>query len=147
MIKVRQTTINDLNEIAELFNKYRQFQGEKNDLNASRKFIQERIEQNESTLFIAETDIKAVGFAQLYPMFSSVSLSRVFILNDLFVCESSRRKGVAKELLNKVEAFAFSNNASRVTLNVARDNEKGQALYKAANWEQDEQFYQFHRFA
>ena len=147
MIKVRQTTISDLSEVSEIFNKYRQFQGEKNDLIASRQFINERFEHSESTIFIAENGSKIVGFAQLYPLFSSVSLSRVFILNDLYVCESVRRRGVAKELLKSVEEFAFSKNASRVTLNVAIDNVKGQALYKAANWKQDEQFYMFHRFA
>ena len=109
MIKIRQATITNLHKVAEIFNDYRQFQGEKSDLMACSQFIEDRFNQNESIIFLAEDEAKAVGFAQLYPLFSSVSLSRVYILNDLFVNESARRKGVAKELLNSVEAFSFSN--------------------------------------
>ena len=146
MINVRQTTISDLNEVSDIFNQYRQFQGVEDDLTASKQFIKERYEQKESIIFIAEDGNKPVGIAQLYPMFSSVTLSRVFILNDLYVCKFARKKGVAKALLKNVEDFATANNASRVTLNVAIDNEKAQTLYKSANWKQDDQFYMFHRF-
>lgn len=76
-----------------------------------------------------------------------VSPSRwVFILNDLFVHETARRKGVASELLAAVEAYAWSLNAGRVTLNVARDNTAGQALYEAEGWRQDGQYFMYHRF-
>jgi hypothetical protein len=34
----------------------------------------------------------------------------------------------------------------RVTLNVARDNLPGQALYAARGWRQDAQFHMFHRY-
>lgn len=87
-----------------------------------------------------------LGFAQLYPSFSSVALARVFILNDLFVAEAGRRRGVASALLGAVEAHAWAHGACRVTLNVARDNLEGQALYRSRGWTQDEQFHMFHRF-
>lgn len=92
MINVRQTTISDLNEVSDIFNQYRQFQGVEDDLTASKQFIKERYEQKESIIFIAEDGNKPVGIAQLYPMFSSVTLSRVFILNDLYVCKFRGKK-------------------------------------------------------
>ena len=70
-----------------------------------------------------------LGFAQLYPSFSSTALAGVFILNDLFVHEKVRRKGVACKLLAALEAYAWSEGAARVTLNVAMDNAQAQALY------------------
>jgi GNAT superfamily N-acetyltransferase len=78
--------------------------------------------------------------------YSSVSLSRVFILNDLFVQEAMRRHQVASQLLAAIESYAWSFGASRVTLNVARTNVSAQQVYTARGWKQDEQFFMFHRF-
>ena len=145
-INVRQGVLSDLDELEMLFDKYRQFQGQESDLLAARRFLQERLDHGECVLFMAHALDVPVGFAQLYPSFSSVSLARVFILNDLFVDEAGRRKGVASRLLAEVERYAWSLSAARVTLNVARDNGQGQALYEALGWTRDRQFDMYHRF-
>jgi GNAT superfamily N-acetyltransferase len=145
-ITVRQAVLSDLAELAKLFNEYREFQGEQSDLAAAQQFLKARFNHGESVIFVAEDENLPVGFAQLYPSYSSVSLERVFVLNDLFVHESGRRKGVASELLAAVETYAWSLRAVRVTLNVARTNKSGQALYEAQGWSQDSQFFMYHRF-
>jgi GNAT superfamily N-acetyltransferase len=145
-ISVCQAVLADLEDLTVLFDKYRQFQGQRSDLEAVSVFLSERFDHGESVLFIARDGKVPVGFAQLYPSFSSVSLSRVFILNDLFVHESGRRKGVASRLLSALEAYAWSFDAARVSLNVARDNGSGQELYAARGWAQDQQFFMYHRF-
>ena len=145
-ITVRQAVLSDLEALAKLFNEYREFQGEKSDLAAGQQFLQARFDHGESVIFVAQDQNLPVGFAQLYPSYSSVSLKRVFVLNDLFVHKSGRRKGVATELLAAVEAYAWSLGAVRVTLNVARTNKSGQVLYEAKGWSQDSQFFMYHRF-
>ena len=145
-VTVSQAVLSELAKLATLFNEYRQFQGEASDLGASQEFLRARFNHGESVAFIAHDGEVSVGFAQLYPIYSSVSLKRVFVLNDLFVCESGRRKGVASKLLAAVEAYAWSLSAVRVTLNVAKSNVAGQALYEAQGWSQDSQFFMYHRF-
>lgn len=154
-VTVRQAVVADLDEFAALFDQYRRFQGQPSDLAAARAFLHARFDHGESVLFIAHGAGEAggtgaahepLGFAQLYPIFSSVTLSRAFILNDLFVAEAGRRKGVASALLAALEAHAWSFGAARVTLNVARDNASAQALYRERGWTQDQQFHMFHRF-
>lgn len=145
-VAVRQAVVSDLDELAVLFDQYRQFQGEASDLSAARDFLQARFDHGESVAFVAHLMDSPVGFAQLYPSYSSVSLARVFVLNDLFVQESGRRKGVASKLLAAVESYALSLGAVRVTLNVARDNQHGQALYEALGWSRDRQFHMYHRY-
>jgi GNAT superfamily N-acetyltransferase len=144
-IIVRQAILSDLAELAKLFDKYREFQGQKSDLAAAQRFLQARFDHGESVVFVAHEDVVPVGFAQLYPSYSSVSLERVFLLNDLFVHESGRRKGLASKLLAAVETYAWALGAVRVTLNVARTNEPGQALYEARGWSQDSEFFMYHR--
>ena len=145
-VSVRQALLSDLDHVAPLFDWYRQFQGQASDLPAARDFLRARFDHGESIVFIAEDGGQAVGFAQLYPSFSSVSLARVFVLNDLFVAESGRRKGVATRLLAAIETFAWTLGATRVTLNVARPNTTAQALYQSQGWRQDGQFFMYHRY-
>ena len=145
-IIVRQAVLTDLEQLAALFDQYRQFQGQATDLAAARDFLWARFDHGESIVFLAHDGAQPVGFAQLYPSFSSVALKRVFILNDLFVAAAGRRKGVATHLLAAVEAYAWSLGAVRVTLNVAQANVTAQALYAARGWQQDEQFLMYHRY-
>ena len=145
-ITVRQAVFSDLGELAQLFDQYRVFQGKDSDLSAARAFLKARFDHGESVVFIAYENSLPLGFAQLYPSYSSTSLARVFILNDLFVHEKGRRMGVASKLLAALESYAWSHGAARVTLNVAKDNASGQALYEAKGWSKDAQFFMYHLY-
>lgn len=109
-----------------------------------REFLLARFNHGESVLFIAHEGNIPVGFTQLYPSFSSVSLARVFVLNDLFVHEQARRKGVASKLMSAATEFANSLGAVRVSLSTATTNQTAQALYQSAGWKRDEQFFVYH---
>ena len=146
-ITVRQAVFADLEELSELFNLYRVSQGKESALPAARSFLQARFDHGESVVFMAhENLVPPLGFAQLYPSYSSTAMARVFILNDLFVHERGRRKGVASKLLSAVEGYAWSHGAARVTLNVDKGNTAGQQLYEARGWRKDAQYFVYHRF-
>lgn len=146
-VSVRQAVLSDLDELARLFGEYRAFQGKSPEPERELAFLRARFDHGESVVFLASDAASPVGFGQLYPIYSSVSLARVFVLNDLFVRQAGRRKGVASRLLAEIEAYAWAMGAARITLNVARDNLPGQELYEARGWTQDDQFFMYHRFA
>ena len=143
-VTVRQATLSDLDALVPLFDGYRQFYGRASDTQAVRAFLSDRFNHGESALFLAFEGQTPIGFTQLYPSFSSVSLARTFILNDLFVQEQSRRKGIASKLLSAAVVFANTLGAVRVSLSTAIANETAQALYQSAGWTRDEQFFVFH---
>ncbi len=138
---VRQAGLADLDTLVALFDGYRQFYGRASDPTAARDFLRARFDHGESVLFVAHEGDTALGFTQLYPSFSSVSLARVFVLNDLFVREQARRKGVASKLMSAAADYAKSLGAVRLMLSTATDNEAAQALYRSAGWKRDEQFF------
>lgn len=144
MITVRQAVLSDIEALTPLFDAYRQFYGRPSDIAAAQEFLLERFNHEESVLFIAQEGDNPVGFTQLYPSFSSVSLARTFILNDLFVHEKARNKGVATNLISTATEFAKSKGAVRVSLSTATNNEIAQALYQSTGWKRDEQFYVYH---
>ena len=143
-LSVRQAVLSDIESLATLFDSYRQFYGRAADLDAAREFLLARFNRGESVSLIAHDDNTPAGFVQLYPSFSSVSLARTFILNDLFVREDCRRKGTANLLLKSAVDYANSMGAARVSLSTAIANESAQALYQLAGWKRDEQFLVYH---
>lgn len=143
-ITVRQAVLSDLEALAPLFDSYRQFYGRAGDLQAAREFLSARFNHGESVLFIAHEGNQPVGFTQLYPSFSSVSMARIFVLNDLFVYKHGRRKGVASKLMSAAVDYANALGAVRVSLSTATSNEAAQRLYQSAGWKRDEQFCVYH---
>ncbi|MDA3858006.1 MAG: GNAT family N-acetyltransferase, partial [Roseovarius sp.] len=84
-----------------------------------------------------------VGFTQLFPSFSSVSASRTFVLNDLFVVPEARRKGVAQALLAKAVQVGRALGVASLSLSTARANEQAQKLYESQGWKQDDFFLHY----
>jgi len=141
---VRQAVFSDLPDLVPLFDAYRQFYGRTPDLAAAESFLRDRFSHGESVLFLAFAADEPAGFTQLYPSFSSVSLARSFILNDLFVVPSQRRAGVGSALLRAAVDYARSLGAVRVTLNTDIQNATAQATYEAGGWKRDREYYVYH---
>ena len=134
---ISHATPADLDALARLFDAYRQFYGQMPDLDASREWLRSRLRFGESKVLVARQGGAVVGFAQLYPSFSSVRMARTWILNDLFVASTARRKGVARALLDAAAAFAREDGAAGISLETTRDNDAALALYRAAGWNED----------
>jgi GNAT superfamily N-acetyltransferase len=145
-MKVFQARIEHLEGVATLFNQYRAFYKQPSDLEAARVFMQERFQKNDSTVFVACDDDQMVGFTQLFPSFSSVSMKRVWILNDLFVQEAHRKKGVAKLLMGAAENFARETGAVRIILSTQVSNVAAQSLYEALGYGELEGWVQLSRY-
>ena len=143
-IAIRQAVLSDLDALAPLFDAYRQFYGRTTDLPGARAFLAARFEHNESILFIAHEGDAAIGFTQLYPSFSSASMARIFVLNDLFVDGRARGNSVAAKLLAAAVHYAQSLGAVRLTLSTEITNTTAQSVYEGAGWKRDEQFYVYH---
>jgi ribosomal protein S18 acetylase RimI-like enzyme len=142
-VQVRRAVLADLRLLAPLLDAYRVFYGRGSDVEAARRFLLERFTNGESVLFIAVAADAAVGFCQLYPSFSSVSLARIFILNDLYVVPSCRKQGVGTMLLAEAAGFARELGAIRLTLSTATTNHGAQRLYEQAGWIRDQDFHAY----
>lgn len=147
-LEIVRATLEDLPALVPLFDGYRQFYQQSSDLDGARNFLQAHFEQNSSVIFLAscldtEGRRQACGFTQLYPSFSSVSMKKLWILNDLFVASEARKLGVGSALLARARTFAAETGAKGLTLMTARDNTTAQAVYEAAGWQRDEEFYTY----
>jgi GNAT superfamily N-acetyltransferase len=143
-ITIRQAVLADLDVVAGLFDGYRQFYEQVSDLVAARNFLRARFEHGQSVVLLAESQGQAVGFTQLYPSFSSVSMARVFVLNDLFVAPTARRLGVGEALLTAAADHARQLGAVRLSLTTDVQNLPAQALYESMGWARDQKYHAYH---
>jgi ribosomal protein S18 acetylase RimI-like enzyme len=143
-VEVRAATPSDLHELSRLFDAYRVFYRQPSDPAAAERFLRERFARRDSHLFVAPTGDRLAGFTQLYPSLSSVSMARIFVLNDLYVDAAARRSGVGRALIEAAHAFARSQGAVRVSLETAVDNASAQRLYESLGYIRDAAFHRYH---
>lgn len=143
MHTIQRATAADLDQIALLFDLYRQFYGRAADRAGAAQFLSARLQAAESVILMAYAEGEAQGFVQLYPSFSSVSMARTYVLNDLFVLPTARRQGVAKRLLQAAADFARGEGAVRLGLSTAQTNVAAQNLYRVLGWQRDEVFWHY----
>ena len=141
MIAIHQATIHDLDRLAPLFDGYRQFYGQRSDMPAARAFLFDRFRHSQSIIIIASRDSAPIGFTQLYPSFSSISMDRIYVLSDLFVIGPARKLGAGRILLEAAAQFGRSVGARQLTLETAISNVTAQTLYESCGWQRDTEFY------
>jgi ribosomal protein S18 acetylase RimI-like enzyme len=138
---IRRARRADVARIAPLFDAYRGFYGKPSDLPGARAFLKERVATAEALLYIAEPaqnpSAYLFGFTLVYPTFSSVSLARAWVLNDLFVSDDARRLGVGRALVRFVLQEAKHAGAHHVELATQLRNASARALYESEGFEQD----------
>ncbi|KAB2331319.1 GNAT family N-acetyltransferase [Bacillus mesophilum] len=142
-MEIYQAELKDLKEVSVLFNKYRMFYQQPSDLDGALAYIQERLENKDSVIFVVKNEQGYAGFTQLYPTFSSVSMKRAWILNDLYVDADTRKQGIGEMLLQKAKDFAVETGAKSISLETAPDNIAAQRLYEKNGYIKESHFYRY----
>ena len=143
-ITTRLATLDDIDQLATLFDAYRQFYELPPDLALSRQYLLDRMLGNESVLILAQDETAApAGFCQMYPTFCSLAAAPIYALYDLFVLPEARHLGAGRALMLAAEAHALRNGAVRLDLTTARTNLPAQCLYSGLGWKRDDIFYAY----
>lgn len=144
-MRIVQATADHLAELAQLFAEYRVFYEQPMEYSRSYDFLKERIEKNESVIFIALSDEKICGFTQLYPSFTSVGIDKIWVLNDIYVNPEYRKMGVAQSLIEKVLVYSEASERGKVVLSTSYYNLNAQKLYEKLGFTKTE-FYTYVKY-
>lgn len=142
-MRIIKATLEHLDLLAPLFIKYREFYGEMPYPDSSRAFLEKRLSREESVIYLAlpiDDDKRLLGFCQLYPSYSSLSLKRVWILNDIYVAEDARRQLVADHLMRTAKKMAKQSQAVRMRVSTSSNNEVAQKVYESIGFREDTEF-------
>ena len=141
MITIRQLAQEDLPALVTLFDAYRVWYGQPSSLHGAKTFLKERINRKESIVFGAlDTGDQLVGFTQLYPLFSSTRMGRIWLLNDLFVAPKYRGQGISIQLIDWAKRLAVDTNSAGLLLETEKTNDIGNKLYPRTGFVLEEDF-------
>ena len=132
MTSITLVSEEDLDELLPLMRGYADFYEvaptDEQLLSLSRALIADPV--HEGMQFIARDDAgRAIGFATVFWLWSTLSGARVGLMNDLFVAPAGRGSGAAEALIERCRAACRERGAVRLTWQTAKDNARAQAVY------------------
>ena len=142
---IRLATLQDLEVLVPLFDGYRVFYRQPSDYKGAHSFLKERLSNKDSFMYIAfaKSDSgKAIGFTQLYPIFSSVSMERMYMLNDLFIDPNHRGQGIGQALIEVVKDLCRKEHQKGIVLQTEATN-PAQHLYERLGFTKDPDLHYF----
>jgi GNAT superfamily N-acetyltransferase len=137
-MEIKRIAVDESGLVAPLFDLYRQFYHQAPDIKLAEWFIGERLNHEESVIFVAMANQITIGFTQLFAKYSSIRASKNWILNDLYVREGYRKKGIGRGLLTTAIQFAKHEGATFLELETAVDNYAAQHLYETTGFTRQE---------
>jgi len=140
---IKPATLDELDSLVELFDAYRVWYRKTSDKETGKQFLSDRIDKKESVIFVAEESRSLVGFTQLYPIFSSTRMKRMWLLNDLYVSEKHRGKGYSKALIHAAKKHCKETGAGGILLETEQSNIIGNKLYPSQGFQLEENNFYF----
>ena len=145
-IEIVPASLDNLDELSNLFQSYRVFYKKEPDPEGEKAFLKERITNKESVIYLAKSGDNFIGFVQLFPMFSSTRITRLWLLNDLYVDAEYRKTGAASLLIEKSKQLTRETKYAGLMLQTAKDNTTAQSVYDKNEFVQDDNFYSYYWF-
>jgi GNAT superfamily N-acetyltransferase len=98
----------------------------------------------EGTQLIArDEEGRATGFATIFWTWTTLSASRIGVMNDLFVAEGGRGSGVADALIAACAERCREHGASSLDWTTAQDNNRAQRVYDRIGAKRDEGWVEY----
>jgi GNAT superfamily N-acetyltransferase len=86
---------------------------------------------------------RAVGFATIFWTWSTLSASRIAVMNDLFVSPDARGGGAADALIRACAERARQRGATSLEWQTARDNDRARKVYDRVGGRADDRWVDY----
>ena len=141
-MEIVRAEIQHIPDLIPLFDGYRIFYRQQSDYVGAKQFLSERITKHESIIFMLYENENAIGFTQLFPLFSSVSMQHMYLLNDLYIEKNYRGQGYGKLLIDEAKKLCRSKNFKGLALQTEQNN-PAQRLYEREGFIKDPDLHYF----
>jgi GNAT superfamily N-acetyltransferase len=128
---ITRVGIGDLDELAPLMRGYCDFYEVAPSDEALRALSLTLIEHPDTSgvQLIAREDGVAVGFATIFWSYSTLSAGPIGVMNDLYVADEARGKGLGAELIRACEAECAAHGVEVLEWETAPSNKRAQSVY------------------
>jgi GNAT superfamily N-acetyltransferase len=129
-VEVRPISRQEVDDVLPLIAGYQRFYGAEPDLERNRVFFSRFLQPSDEGLLLgAWVDGALAGFATLYWFHSSTKATDAVLMNDLFVREDIRGKGIGRALIKSALDEARRRGSAHLEWLTAPDNLTAQRLY------------------
>lgn len=132
-IIITQMSEQTLNDQATLLAEYQEFYKVKPNHSHNLRFLRSFLNRDDGKFFIAKNGEEIIGYVCLYFSYSSISATRIAILNDLYVRKEFRNNGVGAQLIDFAINHASMMDIKQVRWFTRTHNIDAQKLYKKYN--------------
>ena len=113
------------------------------DLLAMSRVLIDDPEREGLQLIARDADGKAVGFATIFWTWTTLSASRLGVMNDLFVAPDARGGGIADALIEACAEHCRRRGIESLEWQTANDNHRAQAVYDRIGGEKSERWLDY----
>jgi GNAT superfamily N-acetyltransferase len=141
-VEIAPIAVEEFEQLLPLIAAYQRFyKAEEVSEERNRTFFRRFLAPSEDGLLLgARSDGRLVGYACLYWHFSSLEATESVLMNDLYVDEAVRGKGVGRALIEASAEVARERGTPFVEWSTAPDNHTAQRLYDSTGAERSEWF-------
>lgn len=141
-VEIAPVHVDEFGELLPLIAAYQRFyEAETIDEERNRGFFRRFLAPSEDGLLLgARLEDRLVGYACLYWHFSSLEACESVLMNDLYVVEDVRGRGVGRALIEATAEVARERGVPFVEWSTAPDNLAAQRLYDTTGAERSEWF-------
>ncbi len=140
-LEIAPLAAGELEELLPLIAAYQRFyEVEQPDDERNRDFFRRFLAPSEDGMLLRarENDGPILGYTCLYWHFSSLAAAEAVLMNDLYVAEEARGRGVGRALIEASAAVARERDAHQLEWATAPDNRTAQRLYDRTDAERSE---------
>lgn len=132
-MEIRKVKESELNELLSLLKAKAEFDGCPESLRATEANLHEALfsDRPMAHALVAVEDGALVGMATYFSIFSTFIVKPGLWLDDLYVYESYRGRGIGKALIERLCKIADETECGRVDWLVSKHNERGQKFYES----------------
>jgi GNAT superfamily N-acetyltransferase len=141
-VEIAPVAAEEFEQLLPLIAAYQRFYAvEEIDTERNRSFFRRFLAPSEDGLLLgAHSESRLVGYTCLYWHFSSLEATECVLMNDLYVDEPARGRGVGQALIEATAEVAREREVPFVEWSTAPDNETAQRLYDSTGAERTEWF-------
>lgn len=135
LVQVRLAQASDASGIGKLYPAFLASYGHHSDQQSSRQFVAKLLSEPWVRFFVAtEGGSDIIGFLGGALTYSAVSHGHAFVINDIFVDLSARRRGVAKALIAALDDYCRGSGLVKIFVEVSEDAEAVSGMFKRAGY-------------
>ncbi|MEB8143328.1 GNAT family N-acetyltransferase [Mammaliicoccus sciuri] len=144
-MNIRRLQLNEIEQVVSVFDDYRVHFGHQSDIKTTYEFIYRNVSREDTVIFIAEANEQVIGFVQLYKMLSSMKMSNLLIINDLFLTADARGQRIGEQLMNQAFTYGKENGYETIYLETEKSNITGNRLYQKLGMQIDDEHNYYHK--